>query len=126
MASTLPRRVDVLIVGAGPTGLAAALALHKQGCKELLIVDSVSAEQHTSRALIVHSATLEVGSKLFLAMSLLTHGFNFAKALDEVGCAEPLIKAGTRVTGGKLWDGHRFHPFVDSVLLRPTPDFRSF
>lgn len=76
MASTLPRRVDVLIVGAGPTGLAAALALHKQGCKDLLVVDSVSAEQHTSRALIVHSATLEVSSYLSLVTSSLTNGFN--------------------------------------------------
>lgn len=40
-----------------------------------------------------------------------------------MGCAEPLIKAGTRVTGGKLWDGHRFHPFVDFSLIRSYTRF---
>ena len=57
--ASLPQRTEVLIVGAGPTGLAAALALHRQGCEDIVIVDSSVAGEATSRALIVHAATLE-------------------------------------------------------------------
>ena len=58
--SSLPPQVDVLIVGAGPTGLAAALALRKEGCKSMLVVDALLAGENTSRAIAVHAATLEV------------------------------------------------------------------
>ena len=58
--TTLPDYVDVLIVGAGPTGLAAALALHKNDCKDILVVDYVLAGENSSRALAIHAATLEV------------------------------------------------------------------
>ena len=56
----LPERVDVLVVGAGPTGMTAALSLHKHGCTNILIVDSVLVGENTSRAMAVHAATLEV------------------------------------------------------------------
>ena len=58
--TSLPQYVDVLIVGAGPSGLAASLALQKEGCTNILIVDNVLASEHTSRALTVHSATMQV------------------------------------------------------------------
>lgn len=57
---SLPRRTEILIVGGGPSGLAAALSLHKQGCKDITVVDSVLAGQNSSRAIVVHAATLEV------------------------------------------------------------------
>ena len=58
--TSLPERVDVLIVGAGPTGMAAALSLHKHGCTDITIVDSQLAGENTSRAVAVHAATLDV------------------------------------------------------------------
>ena len=61
--SSLPERVTVLIVGAGPTGMAAALSLHKHGLTDVLVVDCVMTGENTSRALAVHAATLEVDSR---------------------------------------------------------------
>ena len=63
--SALPDKVDVVVVGAGPSGMAAALSLHKHGCTNILIVDSLldREKEQTSRALIVHAATLEVSRR---------------------------------------------------------------
>lgn len=58
----LPPRTDVLVVGAGPTGLAAALSLHKNGCTDITVVDCALASESTSRAVATHAATLEVSS----------------------------------------------------------------
>lgn len=44
-------------------GLALALALHKAGCKDVIIVDAVEQGENTSRAIAIHAATLEVCSR---------------------------------------------------------------
>jgi len=51
-------KVDVLIVGAGPTGMAAALALSKAG-KHILIIDKHEKGIGFSRALLVNTYTLK-------------------------------------------------------------------
>ncbi|MGW0182095.1 FAD-dependent oxidoreductase [Nocardia sp. NPDC003345] len=50
---------DVLVVGAGPVGLTAALVLKQLG-HDVLIVDGQAAGANTSRAAVVHSHTLEI------------------------------------------------------------------
>jgi 2-polyprenyl-6-methoxyphenol hydroxylase-like FAD-dependent oxidoreductase len=55
----LPARTDILIVGAGPTGLALAAALQKGGVDHLLI-DALNEAGNTSRAAVVHAHTLEM------------------------------------------------------------------
>jgi 2-polyprenyl-6-methoxyphenol hydroxylase-like FAD-dependent oxidoreductase len=50
---------EVLIVGAGPTGLATAAALKRRGVRAA-IVDRQAAGANTSRAAVVHSHTLEL------------------------------------------------------------------
>lgn len=55
----LPAQTDVLIVGAGPTGLALAAALQKSGVDHLLI-DALDEGLNTSRAAVVHAHTLEM------------------------------------------------------------------
>jgi len=49
-----------LIVGAGPSGLAAALSLIHHGFRDFVIVDAVTQGEKTSRAILVHAATMEV------------------------------------------------------------------
>lgn len=57
--NTLPDSVDILIVGAGPTGLSAALSLQKKGFS-VCHVDKHEAGLNTSRAAVIHPRTLEV------------------------------------------------------------------
>ncbi|WP_433248535.1 FAD-dependent oxidoreductase [Streptosporangium sp. CA-135522] len=55
----LPETTDVLVIGAGPTGLTVALSLAGQGF-DVTVVDSEEAGDNTSRAAVVHARTLEV------------------------------------------------------------------
>ena len=57
---------DVLIVGAGPTGLVLALWLTKMGVK-VRIIDKAPEPGTTSRALAVQARTLELYRQLDLA-----------------------------------------------------------
>ena len=50
---------DVLVVGAGPTGLTAAAALATRDVR-VVVVDTLSKGQNTSRAAVVNARTLEV------------------------------------------------------------------
>ncbi|KAH7930763.1 FAD/NAD(P)-binding domain-containing protein [Leucogyrophana mollusca] len=73
---SLPDSTTVLIVGAGPTGLAAALSLTRHGCHDFVIVDAVSQGENSSRAIMIHAATLE--------------------ALDTIGCGEAIAQRGVK------------------------------
>ena len=66
-------RSDVLIVGAGPTGLALALWLTKLGAK-IRIIDKTTEPGTTSRALAVHARTLELYRQLGLADVVVARG----------------------------------------------------
>ncbi|KAF8548088.1 FAD/NAD(P)-binding domain-containing protein [Imleria badia] len=75
---SLPDRTTVLIVGAGPAGLATALSLLHHGVQDFIIVDAVSQGQNSSRAVVIHAATLE--------------------ALDAIGCGDDIVSQGTKST----------------------------
>jgi 2-polyprenyl-6-methoxyphenol hydroxylase-like FAD-dependent oxidoreductase len=64
---------EVLVVGAGPTGLALAVSLAQQG-KDVAIVDNQAAGDNTSRAAVVHAHTLEALELLGVADRLVTAG----------------------------------------------------
>jgi 2-polyprenyl-6-methoxyphenol hydroxylase-like FAD-dependent oxidoreductase len=64
---------DVLIVGAGPTGLTLATALVAQGVRTT-VIDRQAAGANTSRAAVVHARTLEVLEPLDVARTLVSRG----------------------------------------------------
>jgi len=69
----LPTNTDVLIVGAGPTGLALAVSLRQAGIDHLL-VDALPEGQNSSRAAVIHSHTLEALDELGIAGTLKAQG----------------------------------------------------
>src|SRR5947199_8096408 len=66
-------RVDVLIVGAGPTGLVLALWLTRLGVG-VRIIDKAAEPGTTSRALAVQARTLELYRQLDLTDAVLKQG----------------------------------------------------
>jgi 2-polyprenyl-6-methoxyphenol hydroxylase-like FAD-dependent oxidoreductase len=61
--STLPATTDVVIVGAGPTGLALGCVLAAEGVS-FVLVERLAEGANTSRAAVVHARTLEVLEEL--------------------------------------------------------------
>jgi len=88
--------MDVLVAGAGPVGLTAALALTKRGVR-CRIVDKNAARTDKSKALVLWSRSLEI--------------------LDDLGGAAPFLAAGMRAHGASLYaDGRRLvHAVLDDV-----------
>jgi len=70
---SMAAEVDVLIVGAGPTGLAHALWLTHQGVK-VRIIDKSAGPGETSRAMAVQARTLELYRQLDLADAVVAAG----------------------------------------------------
>src|SRR5436190_17202777 len=64
---------EILIVGAGPTGLVLALWLMRLGVR-VRIVDKAAEPGTTSRALAVQARTLELYSQIGLADSVVANG----------------------------------------------------
>lgn len=77
-----PDPVDVLIVGAGPTGLVLALWLTRLGVRVRLI-DKAPEPGTTSRALAVQARTLEL--------------------YQQFGIADAVVAAGRRIEAGNFW-----------------------
>lgn len=88
---------DVLIVGAGPAGLATAIGLARRGV-DFRIIDALPTAQNTSRAAVIHAGTLD--------------------ALDGLGLAEPLVAQGIRVPDFRLRDRDTVLLHVDFSTLR--------
>jgi 2-polyprenyl-6-methoxyphenol hydroxylase-like FAD-dependent oxidoreductase len=89
-----PGEPDVLVVGAGPTGLTLAAQLHALGAR-VRIIDRNLDRAHESRALAVQPRTLEVLRGLGIAQTLVERG-NDAARLQ--------IHAGKRVVPVRLFD----------------------
>src|SRR5882757_1685608 len=66
-------QTDVLVIGAGPTGLVLALWLTRLGVK-VCIIDKTAEPGTTSRALAVQARTLELYRQLDLSEAVLARG----------------------------------------------------
>ncbi len=64
---------DVVIVGAGPSGLALGAELKRRGVSPL-ILDRLEAGANTSRAVVIHARTLEVLEPLGIVPELIQNG----------------------------------------------------
>ncbi|SNT27523.1 2-polyprenyl-6-methoxyphenol hydroxylase [Asanoa hainanensis] len=82
----LPNETDVLVVGAGPVGLATAVTLAQRGITAT-VVDQAAEGANTSRAAVIHAHTLE--------------------ELDRIGVAETLVRQGVRAPRFTIRDRDR-------------------
>jgi 2-polyprenyl-6-methoxyphenol hydroxylase-like FAD-dependent oxidoreductase len=64
---------DVIIVGAGPTGLMAALLLHHSGI-QIRVLDKSAQQAHESRAFMLQARSLELLLNLGIADQFIEHG----------------------------------------------------
>lgn len=71
--NALPSHPEIVIVGAGPSGLALAAELRRQGATPL-VLDRQAEGANTSRAAVVHALTLEVLAPLGATAALLAEG----------------------------------------------------
>lgn len=69
----VPSETEILIVGAGPTGLALSAELRRRGF-EPVTVDKTAEGANTSRAVVIHARRLEVLEPLGLVPQLLEQG----------------------------------------------------
>lgn len=69
---------DVVIVGAGPTGLTVATSLAAKG-RDVVLLDQAADATHESRAAVVHARTLEVLADLDVTPRLLDAGLRIRR-----------------------------------------------
>jgi 2-polyprenyl-6-methoxyphenol hydroxylase-like FAD-dependent oxidoreductase len=70
---SLPKKADVVVVGAGPTGLTLACTLRAADL-DVLVLDKVAEGANTSRAAVIHARTLEVLDDLDVTPRLVAEG----------------------------------------------------
>ena len=84
-----PERTDVVIVGAGPTGLVAAVRLAQLGISHVLL-DARPGPTLTSNAALVHASTIELLAELDLGDRLIDRG-QVMRRIVMVDRGRPLI-----------------------------------
>ncbi|KAK7042138.1 FAD-binding-3 domain-containing protein [Favolaschia claudopus] len=101
---SLPRRTTILIVGAGPAGMAAAMSLKHQGINDFVVVDAIRVPGgEASRAVVIQAATLE--------------------ALNNVGCLDGILPMGNKVERLSLHDDSSYLLSADFSLLSNDTKF---
>jgi 2-polyprenyl-6-methoxyphenol hydroxylase-like FAD-dependent oxidoreductase len=104
---------DVLIAGAGPTGLVLALWLQRLGVR-VRIVDKVAEPGTTSRALVIHARILELYHQIGIAEAVAAQALRFV-------AVNLWYAAGARIF---LGDGRRREP--PYMLIFPGTSMSAF
>ncbi len=111
MSATENSNRDVLIVGAGPTGLTMACELLRHGITPR-IIDKVMAPTDKSKAFAIHSRTLELFDNIGIVDTFLSQG-NVCNAFDMYDRGEPLANVEFDSLESK-------YPFVLMLAQRDT------
>jgi phytoene dehydrogenase-like protein len=109
-------RTDVLVVGAGPTGLVLALWLARLGVKPR-IIDKTAEPGTTSRALAVHARTLELYRQLDLADAVIARG-------HKVPAVRLWVKGAPRARVSFAEIGSALTPRTDRPVLERHDPYR--
>lgn len=96
-SSEIPAKTDVLIVGAGPTGLSLACGLARRGIDHV-VVDHAPQTATYSHSTMLDSRTLE--------------------ALETIDAAEPIVRRGQKIRHFAMHDGDEHLFQVDYAVLR--------
>lgn len=120
---------DVLVVGAGPTGLMAGLVLNRRGVPAV-VVDSKAGPTRESRALAVQARTMEIYDQLGLAETVLQGAFpamrmQIGESASSDGPDFSLLQKGaTRFPGIQIFEQSRNERLLAATLTTANGDIR--
>ncbi len=112
---------DVLVVGAGPTGLMAGLVLARRGV-QAVIIDAKPAPTQESRALAVQARTMEIYDQLGLAERVLAGAYpatrlQIRQDINPQGFnIETAQRGSTRYPGMQIFEQSRNEELLSSTL----------
>ncbi len=112
---------DVLVVGAGPTGLMAGLVLARRGV-QAVIIDAKPAPTRESRALAVQARTMEIYDQLGLAERVLAGAYpatrlQIRQDINPQGFnIETAQRGSTRYPGMQIFEQSRNEELLSSTL----------
>jgi 2-polyprenyl-6-methoxyphenol hydroxylase-like FAD-dependent oxidoreductase len=120
---------DVLVVGAGPTGLMAGVVLARRGVAAV-VIDRKSGPTRESRALAVQARTMEIYDQLGLAEKVMAGAFMAARL--QIGATatgrgpdfERLQKGATRFPGIQIFEQSRNEEMLADALRAANGDIR--
>ncbi|MDT5093898.1 MAG: hypothetical protein QOH60_3261 [Mycobacterium sp.] len=121
---------DVLVVGAGPTGLMAAVVLNRRGLAAV-VVDRKAGPTRESRALAVQARTMEIYDQLGLADKVLAGAFPATRlqigaetATAGTNDISRLQKGATRFPGVQIFEQSRNEQLLADTLVAVGGDIR--
>lgn len=120
---------DVLVVGAGPTGLMAGLVLSRRGMAAVLI-DRKFGPTHESKALAVQARTMEIYDQLGLAEKVIEGAFpaTTMKIGNSASASGPdlvaMMGSATRFPGMQIFEQSLNEQLLGQTLLADGGDIR--
>ncbi len=102
MTDSVSRETEVLIVGAGPTGLTTAIELRRRGV-DCRLIEKQDSSVETSRALAIQPRTLQ--------------------AFEDMGILDDVLDEGVRVTGATAYDDDEPLFYLDMDNVRPPSPY---